>query len=128
MQDLFTPEINSQAAGLPAGKDWTKDNAKTQQYDSYKVQAVLNEIDGYDHSRATRIGTPAVFGMNFQAVSTAQKLPSSDGKTGGYLADGTSTGRVDAYSPRTGRWRRLPDLPAQVNHAMAASAFTASSR
>jgi hypothetical protein len=41
---------------------------------------------------------------------------------GGYLADGTSTGRVDAYSPRTGRWRRLPDLPAQVNHAMAASA------
>jgi non-specific serine/threonine protein kinase len=41
---------------------------------------------------------------------------------GGYLADGTSTGRADAYSPRTGRWRRLPDLPAKVNHAMAASA------
>jgi N-acetylneuraminic acid mutarotase len=41
---------------------------------------------------------------------------------GGYLADGRSTGRVDAYAPRTGRWRRLPDLPAQVNHAMAASA------
>ncbi len=41
---------------------------------------------------------------------------------GGYLADGRSTGRVDAYSPRTNRWRRLPDLPARVNHAMAASA------
>jgi Kelch motif len=41
---------------------------------------------------------------------------------GGFLADGNSTGRVDAYSPRTGRWRRLPDLPAKVNHAMAASA------
>src|SRR5262249_57908065 len=41
---------------------------------------------------------------------------------GGYLADGTSTGRADAYSPSTGRWRRLPDLPAKVNHAMAASA------
>jgi hypothetical protein len=30
VQDLFTPEINSQADGLPAGQDWTKDNAKTQ--------------------------------------------------------------------------------------------------
>jgi N-acetylneuraminic acid mutarotase len=40
---------------------------------------------------------------------------------GGYLADGRSTGRVDAYSPQANRWRRLPDLPATVNHAMAAS-------
>src|SRR5205814_60694 len=32
------------------------------------------------------------------------------------------TGRVDAFSPRSGRWRRLLDLPAEVNHAMAASA------
>src|SRR5918912_890642 len=30
---------------------------------------------------------------------------------GGYLADGNSTGRVDAYAPKTDRWRRLPDLP-----------------
>jgi N-acetylneuraminic acid mutarotase len=41
---------------------------------------------------------------------------------GGYLADGSSTGRVDAYSPRTNRWRRLPNLPARVNHAMATGA------
>jgi len=41
---------------------------------------------------------------------------------GGFLADGTSTGRVDAFAPRTGRWRRLPDLPAKVNHSMAAAA------
>jgi N-acetylneuraminic acid mutarotase len=40
---------------------------------------------------------------------------------GGYLADGTSTARADAYSPRTNRWRRLPDLPARLNHAAAAS-------
>ena len=88
IQDLFAPEINSQAIGYPAGKDWTKDNAATEQYDRYKVQAVLNEIDGYDHGRAHRVGTPAVFGMNFQSVSTAQKLPSSDGLTGGYEAKG----------------------------------------
>ena len=31
----------------------------TQQYDGYKVQAVLNEIDGYDHSRTTKVGIPA---------------------------------------------------------------------
>src|SRR3712207_6860990 len=26
-----------------------------------------------------------------------------------------------SYSPRTNRWRRLPDLPQGVNHAMAAA-------
>jgi hypothetical protein len=92
VQDFFTPEINSQAAGLPAGQDWTTDNAKTQQYDSYKVQAVLNWIDGYDHNRSVRLGTPAIFGMNFQTVSTAQKLPTSDGLKGGYLSDGATPG------------------------------------
>ncbi|HVV08341.1 alkaline phosphatase family protein [Amycolatopsis sp.] len=85
VQDLFTPEINS----ATATGDWTTDNADTRTYDAYKVQAVLNEIDGYDHARAVRTGTPSVFGMNFQAVSTAQKLPASDGKQGGYLPDGT---------------------------------------
>jgi N-acetylneuraminic acid mutarotase len=40
---------------------------------------------------------------------------------GGFLADGRSSKRVDAYSPARNRWRRLPDLPAAVNHAMAAS-------
>lgn len=53
------------------------------QYDSYKVQAVLNEISGRDHSGADHVGTPAIFGMNFQTVSTAQKLPASDGLAGG---------------------------------------------
>jgi hypothetical protein len=90
IQDLFTPEINSNAIGYAPGADWTKDNAATMQYDSYKVQAVLNEIDGYDHSRTNKVGVPAIFGMNFQTVSTAEKLPSSNGLTGGYLP-GTDT-------------------------------------
>jgi hypothetical protein len=88
VQDLFAPEINSQAIGYPAGEDWTNDNAATEQYDGYKVRAVLNEIDGFDHSGTHKVGTPAVFGMNFQSVSTAQKLPASDGLTGGYTAKG----------------------------------------
>jgi hypothetical protein len=92
VQDYFTPEINSDAIGFPAGEDWTSDNAATMQYDSYKVQAVLNWIDGLDHSGQHHVGVPAIFGMNFQTVSTAQKLPTSDGLTGGYLPGGTTPG------------------------------------
>ncbi|HEY5362309.1 MAG TPA: alkaline phosphatase family protein [Streptosporangiaceae bacterium] len=92
VQDYFTPEINSQAIGYPAGNDWTKDNAATMQYDSYKVQAILNEIDGYNHSRTSHVGVPGIFGMNFQTVSTAQKLPTSDSLTGGYLPGGKVPG------------------------------------
>ncbi len=92
VQDFFTPEINSDAIGFPAGNDWTTDNAATIQYDSYKVQAVLNEIDGFNHSRTQHVGVPAIFGMNFQTVSTAEKLPTSDGLTGGYLPGGKVPG------------------------------------
>ncbi|GAA2013884.1 alkaline phosphatase family protein [Catenulispora yoronensis] len=98
IEDLFTPEINSQDPALPAGQDWTKDNAATRQYDDYKVQAVLNEIDGYDHSGKTKVGVPALFGLNFQSVSTAQKLPTSEGQGGGYLADGRTPGPLLAGS------------------------------
>jgi hypothetical protein len=40
---------------------------------------------------------------------------------GGFLADGSTTGRAEAWSPRTNRWRRLPELPLAVNHAAAGS-------
>jgi hypothetical protein len=92
IQDLFTPEINSDAPVAGSSNDWTKVNSLTQQYDSYKVQAVINEINGFDHSGAHWVGTPAIFGINFQTVSTAQKLPQSDGMTGGYLANGETPG------------------------------------
>jgi hypothetical protein len=86
IDDLFTPEINSNAPGF-AG-DWTSDNAATRQYDGHKVDAVINEIDGLDHSGTVKAGVPAIFGMNFQTISTAQKLPTSDGLAGGYLPGG----------------------------------------
>jgi hypothetical protein len=92
VQDLFTPEINSDAPTPGSASDWTKVNALTQRYDSYKVQAVLNEIHGYDHSGTQTVGTPAIFGMNFQSISTAQKLPVSDGQPGGYESDGVTPG------------------------------------
>jgi Type I phosphodiesterase / nucleotide pyrophosphatase len=95
LTDQFDPEIDSNAlmpngTPYPGGIAWTGDNAATMQYDSYKVQAVLNWIDGYNHSRTEKIGVPAILGMNFQTVSTAEKLPVSDGLNGGYLP-GTNT-------------------------------------
>ncbi|MCW2498149.1 alkaline phosphatase family protein [Jatrophihabitans sp.] len=82
IDDLFSPEIDSQAVmpngvPYPQDDDWAHIDAATKQYDSYKVQAVLNEIDGRDHSGKTKVGTPAIFGMNFQAVSVAQKITST---------------------------------------------------
>jgi Type I phosphodiesterase / nucleotide pyrophosphatase len=105
VNDFFTPEINSSANPAaptdPNQNDWTTDNLKTQQYDNYKVQAVLDWIDGHRHDGSGNLGTPAIFGMNFQSVSTAQKLPTSttEGNTsgtapGGYLADGFTPGPV----------------------------------
>ncbi len=92
VQDYFTPEINSDAPTKGAPIDWTGTNALTMQYDSYKVQAVLNWIIGKNHSGTATVGVPAIYGMNFQTVSTAQKLPVSGGLAGGYLADGVTPG------------------------------------
>ena len=94
IDDLFTPEIDSTAIepdGTPYPGDisWTDDNAATRQYDSYKVQAILNEIDGHDHTgTGPRVGVPAIFGMNFQTVSTAEKLFSSETVIGGPVLPG----------------------------------------
>jgi hypothetical protein len=92
VDDFFAPEISSQAIGYPAGVTWDSDVAANMQYDSYKVQAVLNEIDGYNHSRTAHVGVPALFGMNFQTVTTAEQQPTSDGLTGGYLPGGQVPG------------------------------------
>jgi hypothetical protein len=94
VQDLFAPEINSDAPAPGSGQDWTGVNSLTQRYDGYKVQSVINEIRGYDHGGTAKVGTPAIFGMNFQTISTAEKLPTSDGAPGGYLADGVTPGPV----------------------------------
>jgi hypothetical protein len=105
IDDFFTPEINSSAsAAAPTDAsqpDWTTDNLQTQKYDTYKVQAVLNWINGHRHDGSGTPGTPAIFGMNFQSVSTGQKLPLSRTEgdlsgtaAGGYLADGATPGVV----------------------------------
>jgi hypothetical protein len=97
IDDLFTPEIDAQAVepnGVPYPSDgaWADDNAATKQYDSYKVQAVINWIHGYEHSgKGPKVGTPAIYGMNFQSVSTAEKLKSSPAVLNGPNARGNYT-------------------------------------
>jgi hypothetical protein len=104
VDEFFTPEINSSTTNPPdppigPGPDFTKDNINTQLYDGFKVTAVLNWINGRDHSGNVQVGSPSLFGMNFQSISTAQKLNKSrycdpanpgtilSGGLGGYTLD-----------------------------------------
>jgi len=110
LNDFYAPEINSNVVGLPgyttptgiscaAIRDpnsdltsWTNSFDNIQCYDTLKVDAILNEIDGWDHLRTKKTQVPTIFGMNFQAVSVGQKLI-ENGVKGGYLdAAGTPSG------------------------------------
>jgi hypothetical protein len=111
VDDLFAPEIDASrrdpAGPEGAGPGFPDDNTATQFYDALKVQAVLNWIAGKDHGGVHGFAVPAILGMNFQAVSTAQKLNHSDyyddpgdpstllhGGLGGYTGGGTQPGPV----------------------------------
>jgi hypothetical protein len=65
---------------------WTNSFDDIKCYDSLHVQAVLNQIDGYNHDRSRKVGVPALFGTNFQAVSVGEKLAVDPvtGQKGGY--------------------------------------------
>ena len=92
IDDLYTPEITA-----PSGVATTNSFALTMAYDDMKVAAIVNEINGFDHTGTTYVGAPTVFGMNFQAVSVGQKLkaeqlPGASVLSGGYVnVDGTLT-------------------------------------
>src|SRR5581483_8131971 len=72
VDDLYTPEIEAnmedQADSITSSID------ATEKYDDGKVQAILNQIAGKDHSGAKTMSVPTLFGMNFQAISVAQKI------------------------------------------------------
>jgi hypothetical protein len=104
LDDYYSPEINSalsatnialltgvstpggfNCAHLPSNPKnaWTDDFQAIECYDTLKVHAILNEIDGKTHNgQPARV--PNIFGMNFQAVSVGQKLIEGS-STGGYL-------------------------------------------
>lgn len=88
--DFFGPEVNSAVVPLTVAPfdvprchtipdpahtaDWTKSALNITCYDEIKVNSILNQIDGFTHDRSKHAPVPAIFGMNFQAVSVGQKL------------------------------------------------------
>jgi predicted AlkP superfamily pyrophosphatase or phosphodiesterase len=81
VDDLYTPEITN-----VGGFDATASVVCTVINDQLKVNGILNEIKGLTHDGKPGPGVPAVFGMNFQAVSVGQKLE-VDNKDGSCTAD-----------------------------------------
>jgi hypothetical protein len=109
LNDYYSPEINSSVVNLPGVTTpdgiscasipdpsadltaWTNSFKNIKCYDTLKVNAILNEINGKTHDGKSA-QTPNVFGMNFQAVSVGQKLIEKGVGTGGYTdAAGTPT-------------------------------------
>jgi hypothetical protein len=107
LDDFYSPEINSNVVALPGVTtplgiscnpvadpsqtgSWTDSFHNIQCYDTLKINAIVNEIDGYNHNRTRKTQVPTIFGMNFQAVSVGQKLIEKNVGSGGYL-DATGT-------------------------------------
>jgi len=87
VDDFFGPDVAAIAKN--------KDVKVWERYDDVKVQAILNEIDGKDHTGKKSVGVPVLFGITLQAVTDAQATP-----VGGYTdASGTpSAALLDAIS------------------------------
>jgi hypothetical protein len=82
VDDFYIREVGTGSA--------SSDIARTTQSDDFRVQAILNQIDGFDHDRTQHVGTPGIFGMTFQALAVEQKQPGA-----GYLdAAGTPSAAV----------------------------------
>jgi hypothetical protein len=69
--------------------------------DSLKVSAILNKIKGLRHDGGPGPGVPAIFGMNFQAVSVGQKL-AKDNSDGSCTDNNLFTGRPAGYTDGAG--------------------------
>ncbi len=102
LDDYYSPEINSLVVNLPGVSTpdgincstipdpnadltaWTNSFTNIKCYDTLKVGAVLNWINGKQHLGGHAPQTPTIYGMNFQAVSVGQKYI-ENGVKGGYL-------------------------------------------
>jgi len=96
VDDLYTPEITN-----VGGLDNTVSVVCSVHNDALKVQGILNEIKGLKHDGTPGPGVPAVFGMNFQAVSVGQKL-AKDNSDGSCVADTLFNGKPGGYTDGAG--------------------------
>jgi predicted AlkP superfamily pyrophosphatase or phosphodiesterase len=83
VDDLFTPEVRNASA--------SRNLPNIEQFDDLRVEALIHEIDGRDHTGSKPAAVPTIFGMNFQAVSAGQKLKGEFGYTD---ANGTPTANL----------------------------------
>ena len=106
IDDFYAPEINAKVAienGKLVDASTAKDPSKltfkttttsvqlTEAYDDLKVKAILNQINGLNSKGTSQSVVPALFGMNFQAVSVAQK----DLANGGIATDGKPSAELE---------------------------------
>lgn len=113
VDDYYAPDVNSNIvplAGLKTaylnddcstlvnnGDAWTDHFLAIRCYDQLKVNAVVNWINGKTHLGERKAPVPAIFGMNFQAVSIGQKLIEGKVTPGGYTdAAGDMTSYMQA--------------------------------
>ena len=92
VDDLYTPEITNNN-----GFDNTHSVVCTVANDSLKVAAILIEIRGLNHDGTPGPGVPAVFGMNFQAVSVGQKLAKDNFDSSCTIDTGALNGQPGGY-------------------------------
>jgi hypothetical protein len=92
VDDYYSPEINSTVVPLPVTTPlgmkcdpipdpsqtgaWTDSFLNVQCYDTLKVNAILNQIDGKTHNGSQSAPVPNIFGMNFRVVSVGQRARS----------------------------------------------------
>ena len=120
--DLYCPEIRTYPGS-------TLDNTATvplcMTYDDGKVTAIINQIDGKKSTGGTAQAVPVVFGMNFQAVSVAQKITKSGtnpgsgvGTSGGYTSS-TPTVPGGVLTPNTDTLAALVHTDASIGRLVA---------
>jgi hypothetical protein len=99
LDDYYAPEVSSNVVALPGVKtslgvscatvrdatasSWNASFEDIQCYDALRVDALLNEIAGKRHNGSPAT-TPAIMGMNFQAVYTGESVSEPGVGVGGY--------------------------------------------
>jgi hypothetical protein len=99
LDDYYAPEVDSNVVALPGVKtslgascatvrdatapSWNASFEDIQCYDALRVDALLNEIAGKSHNGSAAT-TPAIMGMNFQAVYTGESVSEPGVGVGGY--------------------------------------------
>jgi hypothetical protein len=99
LDDYYAPEVDSNVVALPGIKtslgascatvrdatapSWNASFEDIQCYDALRVDALLNEIAGKNHNGSPAT-TPAIMGMNFQAVYTGESVSEPGVGVGGY--------------------------------------------